>query len=59
MAPPTNAELGNYEILTDFDFDFAPVRIIKFRSKATGLQVVLGNHKGLLGSLFHVLRLGS
>lgn len=50
MALPTAAEFGNYEVLTDFELAFAPVRVTKFRSKKTGLQVVLGHHKGLFKS---------
>lgn len=39
-------DLGNYEVLTEFSLDYAPVTVTKYRSKKTGFQVVVGNHKG-------------
>lgn len=39
-------DLGNYEVLADFALEYAPVQVTKYRSKKTGLQAVVGNHKG-------------
>jgi hypothetical protein len=41
-----DVDLGNYEILSDFALEYAPVTVTKYRSKKTGFQVVVGNHKG-------------
>ena len=39
-------DLGNYEVLSEFSLEYAPVTVTKYRSKKTGFQVVVGNHKG-------------
>ncbi len=41
--PPS--ELGNYEVLADFHLDYAPVNVLKIRSKKTGFSVVVGQAK--------------
>jgi hypothetical protein len=47
-ASSSNGEvdLGNYEVLSEFSLEYAPVTVTKYRSKKTGFQVVVGNHKG-------------
>jgi hypothetical protein len=45
MASLSPSQLGNYEILTDFKLEYAPVNIIKLRSRKTGLEVVVGQTK--------------
>jgi hypothetical protein len=49
-ASSSNGEvdLGNYEVLSEFSLEYAPVTVTKYRSKKTGFQVVVGNHKGEL-----------
>lgn len=46
MSYLQDIDLGNYDLITDFQLDSAPVHVIKLRSRRTGLQVVLGQHKG-------------
>jgi hypothetical protein len=45
-ATSDKVDLGNYEVLTEFSLEYAPVTVTKYRSKKTGFQVVVGNHKG-------------
>jgi hypothetical protein len=40
-------DYGNFELLTSFDLEYAPVKVSKWRSKRTGLSVVVGGHKGV------------
>ncbi|KAJ9110677.1 hypothetical protein QFC19_001506 [Naganishia cerealis] len=47
-------DLGNYEVLTEFSLDYAPVTVTKYRSKKTGFQVVVGNHKELTKQSFEL-----
>lgn len=44
-ASPSGGDLGAYELLTEFKLDYAPVTVSKYRSKKTGFQVVVGDHK--------------
>jgi hypothetical protein len=45
-ASLSDAELGQYETLADFELGFAPIRMCKLRSKVTGLRVVVADYKG-------------
>lgn len=45
-ATSEKVDLGDYEVLTEFSLEYAPVTVTKYRSKKTGFQVVVGNHKG-------------
>jgi hypothetical protein len=36
---------GHFEPLQSFNVKYAPVQVAKYRSKRTGLTVVIGNHK--------------
>ncbi|KAJ9110895.1 hypothetical protein QFC19_001404 [Naganishia cerealis] len=61
MMPSTiiDAELGQYEVLADFKLGFAPIRMLKLRSKVTGLRVVVADYKALNVFLFLVLACAS
>lgn len=41
--PPV--DFGHFEPLTAFNIKYAPIHLAKYRSKRTGLSVVVGNHK--------------
>lgn len=47
--------LGNYELLTEFKLDYAPVTITKYRSKKTGFSVVVGDHKSPISNAYFVV----
>ncbi len=49
IASLDTAVLGNYELLTEFKLDYAPVVVSKLRSKKTGFSVVVGNNKSERG----------
>ncbi|KAJ9101136.1 hypothetical protein QFC21_003354 [Naganishia friedmannii] len=48
-------DLGNYEVLTEFSLDYAPVTVTKYRSKKTGFQVVVGNHKSPITNAYFIV----
>jgi hypothetical protein len=52
-------DFGNFELLTSFDLEYAPVKVSKWRSKRTGLTVVVGGHKGASIGLNGVTRANS
>jgi hypothetical protein len=39
-------DYGHFELLQSFPLKYAPVTVSKWRSKRTGLTVVVGSHKG-------------
>ena len=43
-ASSSKVDYGHFSLLKEFDMDYAPVKLSKWRSDRTGLTVVVGNH---------------
>ncbi|KAJ9111193.1 hypothetical protein QFC20_002687 [Naganishia adeliensis] len=54
-ATSEKVDLGDYEVLTEFSLEYAPVTVTKYRSKKTGFQVVVGNHKAPITNAYFVV----